>query len=113
MRAQRLAEPSVGEVVAANRPAQQRHNATDIEAEQAVQRATRWREIEAGKPAARLEHPGEFAECRGKVGYVAQHEAVDDAIEGVVAKRQARGVARGESYLVGNPCPHRLDDRRA
>ena len=96
MRAQRLAEPSVGEVVAAHHAAQQRHDASDVEAEEPVQRAARRREIETSEPAARLEHASEFTESGGQVSHVAQHEAVDDAIESVVTKRKPGGVAGDE-----------------
>src|SRR5260370_9741472 len=96
MRAQRLAEPSVGEVVAARKAAEQGHDAYDVKPEEPVQRAARRREIETSEPAARLEHASEFTERGGQVSHVAQHEAVDDAIESVVTKRKPGGVAGDE-----------------
>ena len=77
-----------------------------------MERAARRREVETCQPPARLKHAPDLAEGGGQVGHVAQHEAVDDAIEGVVVKREARDVAGGEDDLGGSVRLRGLGNRR-
>src|SRR5579871_240686 len=101
MRPQRLPEPSVGAIVAAYDAAQQRNDASDIKTEQAAPQTSRRCEIEAGEPSARFQHARQFGEGCRKIRNVAQHEAVHDAVEGVVMKWQTRSIAGHEVHRAG------------